>query len=423
MTQQNKNYQKILLLAAFVCGSFFFLLVTYGKAQVVKLSEQEKKELEKKQDQIDDINAKIKAYQQIIDLKNKQGSTLNTQIQSLQAQADKLQLEIDVNEKKIDDLISEIQHLTQRINEKNIFIDRQKRMLAELLRMYYTDYANSSLLPIFLTYDEGLLYFKQESWANETNNKVRELLDSVQTLRDSLMAEQGVLEDKKKEIDTLHIQLSERNESLESAKENKAQLLVKTQAEAKKYDTLVDDLQKQRDEIENEIEELESGKLDSLSLKDMPPFKKGLLAYPLKKFTISQGYGKTSFSKRAYKSGKHNGIDFAASTGTSLYASLGGKVVGVGNNGRYAYGKWVAIDHGNGIITLYGHMNSQSVNKGEKVDTGEKIGTVGNTGYSTGSHVHFSVFSAKSFELVQSRVVKNLWIPIGATVNPNVYLP
>jgi murein DD-endopeptidase MepM/ murein hydrolase activator NlpD len=168
---------------------------------------------------------------------------------------------------------------------------------------------------------------------------------------------------------------------------------------------------------------LEAGKLDDLNLKDMPAFKRGLLAYPLKKYTISQGYGKTKFSKKAYASGKHNGIDFGAPSGTPVYTPLGGKVVGVGNNGRYAYGKWIAIDHGNGMITLYGHLSSQSVSKGEKVDTGEKIGAVGNTGYSTGSHLHFSVFSSKTFELAKSKVVSNLYIPIGATVNPMNYLP
>jgi murein DD-endopeptidase MepM/ murein hydrolase activator NlpD len=143
----------------------------------------------------------------------------------------------------------------------------------------------------------------------------------------------------------------------------------------------------------------------------------------LKKFTISQGYGKTSFSKKAYVSGKHNGIDYAAPTGTALYAAGKGKVIDMGNLGRYAYGKWVAIDHGNGIITLYGHMSSISVSKGSKVDEGDKIGAVGSTGYSTGSHVHFTVFSANSYELVSSKTVKGLLIPIGATVNPNVYLP
>src|SRR3990167_574069 len=423
MTQKNKNLYTSLFLAALFCSGVFF--VAWANAEepsVTEMTAAQKKALENKQDQLDAINAKIKAYNQIINLKQRQGSTLADQIRSLEAQANKLELEINLNKKKIDDLEDDVESLASRITEKEFLIDRQKQMLSELMRIYYDDYSGNNTT-IILSANETLSYLNQEGWTIEVNDKVSDLLDSVKTLRESLIGERVTLEEKKKEADTLHIQLTERDEYLESTKDNKAYLLAKTQAEVDQYDNLVDDLQKQRDEIESEIEELEAGKLDGLNLKDMPSFQKSLLAYPLKKFTVSQGYGKTKFSKSAYKSGKHNGIDFAAPTGTSIYAPLGGKVVGVGNNGRYAYGKWVAIDHGNGLITLYGHMSSQSVSKGEKVDEGEKIGAVGNTGYSTGPHVHFSVFSAKSFELVQSKVVKNLWIPIGATVNPSVYLP
>ncbi|MEK9151084.1 MAG: peptidoglycan DD-metalloendopeptidase family protein [Patescibacteria group bacterium] len=389
-------------------------------AQVTELSKEAKKALDNKQDQLDAINAKIKAYNQIINLKQRQGSTLADQIQSLQAQADKLELEISLNKQKVDDLEGDITSLSSRITEKESLIGRQRQILSELMRSYYDDYSGGAATLIFSS-DETLAYLNQENWTTEVNGKISDLLDSVKTLRESLAGERSALEAKKQEIDALQMQLTERNDYLESTKDNKAYLLSKTQAEVKKYDNLVDDLQRQREEIESEIEELEAGKVGQIS--GMPSFKKGLLAYPLKKFTISQGYGKTSFSKRAYKSGKHNGIDFAAPSGTALYAAGSGKVIGTGNLGRYAYGKWVAIDHGNGMITLYGHMSSISVSRGEKVDQGEKIGAVGSTGYSTGSHVHFTVFSANSYELVQSKTVKGLLIPIGATVNPSVYLP
>ena len=423
MTQKNKNLYTSLFLAALFCSGVFF--VAWANAEepsVTEMTAAQKKALEKKQDQKDALDARIKALLQIIALKNRQGATLNDQIQSLQAQANKLQLEIDFNQQKLEDLGESIIQLSSRIAEKETLMNSQRQILSELMRLYYSDYSDTATTLVFSS-QETLSFFNQENWTTEVSNKISELLDSIKTLRESLVNERTTLEEKKKEADTLQTQLSARNEYLESTKDNKAYLLAKTQAEVDKYDNLVDDLQRQRDEIESEIEELEAGKLDGLNLKDMPSFQKSLLAYPLKKFTVSQGYGKTKFSKSAYKSGKHNGIDFAAPTGTPIYTPLGGKVVSVGNNGRYAYGKWVAIDHGNGLITLYGHMSSQSVSKGKKVDAGEKIGAVGSTGYSTGPHVHFSVFSAKSFELVQSKVVKNLWIPIGATVNPSVYLP
>src|SRR3989344_5034062 len=351
MTQKNKNLYTSLFLAALFCSGVFF--VAWANAEepsVTEMTAAQKKALD----------ARIKALLQIIALKNRQGATLNDQIQSLQAQANKLQLEIDFNQQKLEDLGESIIQLSSRIAEKETLMNSQRQILSELMRLYYSDYSDTATTLVFSS-QETLSFFNQENWTTEVSNKISELLDSIKTLRESLVNERTTLEEKKKEADTLQTQLSARNEYLESTKDNKAYLLAKTQAEVDKYDNLVDDLQRQRDEIESEIEELEAGKLDGLNLKDMPSFQKSLLAYPLKKFTVSQGYGKTKFSKSAYKSGKHNGIDFSAPSGTEIYASLGGKVVGVGNNGRYAYGKWVSIDHGSGIITLYGHVTSLSV--------------------------------------------------------------
>jgi murein DD-endopeptidase MepM/ murein hydrolase activator NlpD len=99
-------------------------------------------------------------------------------------------------------------------------------------------------------------------------------------------------------------------------------------------------------------------------------------------------------------------------------------VVATGNNGRYAYGRWIAVDHGNGIVTMYGHLSSIVKSKGSIVKKGDTIAKSGNTGNSTGPHVHFTVFSAKSFEVVPSKSVLSVKdIPIGATVNPKNYLP
>lgn len=402
----------------FTGGLVFVLIVQSSQAQVTELSTAAQKAIDDKQEELESIDAKIKAYKQIIDLKQRQGATLSEQIEGLQAQVDKLELEINTTKKKIKDLETQIRSLTLRVAEKSILIDRQKKILAELMRVYYSDYSGENT-PTFLTSSESLLYFKTESWAVDISDKVSELLDSVKTLRDKLALEQQQVTDKKNEVDALYKDLDAQSNDLEATKRNKATLLSKTQAEETKYEGLVDDLQKQRDAIENEIEDLEAG----LSTEGLPSASKSLLAYPVKKVTISQNYGKTSFSKRAYASGKHNGIDFSGPYGSSIYAAAEGKVIGTGNLGKYAYGRWIAIDHDNGMITLYGHLSSIGVSKGQKVSKGDQIGKMGSTGYSTGNHLHFTVFSERSYDVVPSKTVKGLSIPIGATVNPMNYLP
>lgn len=94
----------------------------------------------------------------------------------------------------------------------------------------------------------------------------------------------------------------------------------------------------------------------------------------------------------------NNGIDFAAPVGTAIYAAAGGTVLisksDDGWNG--GYGNYVVIKHSNGAQTLYAHMTSVAVSAGESVSQGSQIGTVGNTGKSTGAHLHFEVRGAKN---------------------------
>lgn len=89
----------------------------------------------------------------------------------------------------------------------------------------------------------------------------------------------------------------------------------------------------------------------------------------------------------------HSGIDMAARQGTPIYATGDGTVTVAGRNpeGMSGYGVVVVINHGYGFQTLYAHMNNASVRKGQHVKRGEQIGTVGSSGMSSGSHLHYEV--------------------------------
>ncbi len=108
---------------------------------------------------------------------------------------------------------------------------------------------------------------------------------------------------------------------------------------------------------------------------------------------IDRGYLSSRYGRRpdpfTGRPAMHPGLDFSAPIGTPIYATASGKVLRVGRRGRM--GKMVEIDHGNGITTRYAHMNGFSVDKGQQVQRGQIIGYVGNTGRSTGPHVHYEV--------------------------------
>jgi murein DD-endopeptidase MepM/ murein hydrolase activator NlpD len=85
----------------------------------------------------------------------------------------------------------------------------------------------------------------------------------------------------------------------------------------------------------------------------------------------------------------HSGMDFSANQGTDVYATGDGTVIQAGWEGLY--GNMVVISHGFGYVTKYAHLSSIKVQRGKKVVRGEVIGAVGNTGKSTGPHLHYEV--------------------------------
>ncbi|MFM2424191.1 MAG: hypothetical protein RLZZ70_582 [Candidatus Parcubacteria bacterium] len=93
----------------------------------------------------------------------------------------------------------------------------------------------------------------------------------------------------------------------------------------------------------------------------------------------------------------YNAVDFAGAVGTSIRAAAAGEVIVSKNSGwNGGYGQYIVVRHSNGSQTLYAHLSSNSVGVGAYVDKGEVIGAMGNTGKSTGPHLHFEVRGARN---------------------------
>lgn len=127
-------------------------------------------------------------------------------------------------------------------------------------------------------------------------------------------------------------------------------------------------------------------------------------------FPLPAGWGAVITSSYGYRihpiTGNysfHNGVDLAISQGTPIYASKSGYVTTATYN--YVWGNYVTINHMDGFSTLYAHMTHFTVSSGDYVEQGEIIGYVGSTGYSTGAHLHFTIYYN------------------GSTVNPMDYIP
>lgn len=117
---------------------------------------------------------------------------------------------------------------------------------------------------------------------------------------------------------------------------------------------------------------------------------------PLASYTrISSDFGRRIDPITLKPQTAHNGVDFASKKGTAIYAAYEGKVVAASENSTM--GKYIKIDHGNGLYTYYMHASALYVKKGDIVKQGQTIAAVGSTGRSTGNHLHFAVMQNKTY--------------------------
>ncbi|WP_251016326.1 M23 family metallopeptidase [Streptomyces sp. ISL-99] len=117
---------------------------------------------------------------------------------------------------------------------------------------------------------------------------------------------------------------------------------------------------------------------------------------PVQQYSLSATYGKGG----GMWASKHSGQDFAVPTGTPVDAVHGGTVVKAGPNGAGdgpAYGNAIVVKHDNNTYSQYAHLSKVNVYPGQKVKTGERIGLSGNTGNSSGPHLHFEIRTTPNY--------------------------
>lgn len=110
---------------------------------------------------------------------------------------------------------------------------------------------------------------------------------------------------------------------------------------------------------------------------------------------VSSGYGVRRYYNGVFADDYyHRGVDYAGNRGSAVVAPANAKVVAIGyeRDGFKVHGNWVGLDHGQGVTSIYIHLNSIRVKPGDQVQAGQTIGTVGNTGAATGAHLHWGFF-------------------------------
>lgn len=382
-------------------------------------------EINQKQTQIKELEKQIAEYKAALKSTSSNASTLKSQIQKLENQIKYLAAQVKLTQTKISEASLTIQGLASDIQTQEITINKQKENLAETLRAI-NEYDQVSPFELILKNENFSDFLNQFQYVQNLQNGLQEKITAIKELKANLESQKSEQENQKASLENLKSQLSGQSSVLNGQADEKTDLLTATRNQEKQYQTILSDLEKKRQQIEQEIYLAEAKLRLAIDPNSIPGSGKGIISWPISG-AVTQTFGciENSFAKRSYplcnnnRGGFHNGIDIDLNIGDPVAAALAGTVSGVGNLGKYAYGKWITIRHENGLTTLYAHLSVQSVSVGQQVKTGQVIGYGGSTGYSTGSHLHFTVYATNTFSIEQK------WygpLPLGGALNPLSYL-
>ena len=236
------------------------------------------------------------------------------------------------------------------------------------------------------------------------------MMDKMKAVSEQIAAERAELEQQMAELDATRQELDQQEQDLEAQRAEQDTLLTEMLTAYEEMNA--DYMQNMADEaaLSEDIAKSESAYYAALSKEEAERIaalnrqnnnkgsssnssgatNTGGWLYPLPyqcQVTDSYGYRIHPLTK---KYSWHNGVDFGAAAGTAILAAKSGTVTTAAYSGAWGY--YVVINHGDGYSTLYAHQPSLSVSVGDYVTQGQTIGYVGSTGYSTGPHLHFTIY-------------------------------
>lgn len=424
------NLQKFLILGIFL----FFFSFYYSYSQDVSTLQNQ---INDRNSQIKNLQAEIDAYTNQVASTAEEAKTLKAAITNLESQKKTLLNQITLINLKIQNTQQNISTTINDINQNQDQIEKNKASLAKSLVEMKINEDNNTFLVSLLGSDGKSLSsvldktFRLKELNNSINKKVADINRQINTLNTS----KTIYEQQKTDLSNLSKDLSNQRTLVVQNQQSKNTLLTQTKNKEQNYKKLIEDRKKKVTDLRDEINSFES-KIKYILDRSKLPVGRGL-TWPISRIRITQYFGDTSFSRSgAYNGRGHNGVDFGIPIGTNIFSAADGVVMGTGDTDsscpRASYGKWVLIKHSNGLATLYGHLSIINVSAGQAVKIGESIGLSGNTGYSTGPHLHFTVIAADAVRIFgpteyRSRTCGTFMVipyaPLNAYLNPMDYLP
>ncbi|OGF61160.1 hypothetical protein A2662_03335 [Candidatus Giovannonibacteria bacterium RIFCSPHIGHO2_01_FULL_45_33] len=408
-----------------VLGLFIVLWAGFNTPAFGLTADDLKKQIADKNSEILKLEGEIKQFQGSISETQANAKTLTAAITQLNNQIKSLTAQINLTSKKISKKELEITELQNGIGEAETSMHSRQQaigMILENLKQSEED----TVLETFLKYGTISDFFTELNNINLLNEKMRQNYNELMVIKEDLQMRKSDAEDANAELKTLKGDLTDQKQIETQGKNEKSKLLTQTKNQEASYQKLLKDREAKRIEIYAEIRAIESQLVKLVDFSSLPSFGSGVLLRPIAGGKITQLFGNTEFAQitDVYANGFHNGIDFGTQVGTPVLAADEGVIKATGDSDiacyKGSYGKWILVEHPNKLATLYAHLSLIKVVKGQAVARGAIIASSGNTGYTTGPHLHFTVYDARTVQFKPSRVCGVL--PYGGYLDPMLYI-
>lgn len=386
-----------LALVAIVTNSFVY-------AQTV---DELKVKISSTNDQLQKLKQESSVIEKDLTTLGTQKNTLNTSIKTLDLTRKKLETDIKITQTKVDTTDLKIRQLGSDISYKEGEISVRIAAIKESLHaIYESDW--QSLPQVALSNESFSGLWDDLESLDQFNATVQANIEILKRLKAELESKHVAQKSEKGKLLSLKGDLGDQKKVTEDTKKQKAQLLVKTSNQESKFQKDLKQKKALIAALEKEVRDYESTLKFILDPSSIPPRGTKVFFPPVDSVYITGKFGASSATngsgQRLYASGTHNGTDFRASVGTPVKAMLGGIVMGTGNTDLTcpgaSFGKWVLIDHQNGLASISAHLSLVSVSAGDTVATGQRVGLSGSTGWSTGPHLHISVYARKAVNIL-----------------------
>jgi len=354
------------------------------------------------------LEQEIAQYEQQLKDIGAQTVSLKNTIKSLDATINKNALDIKLAQNNINSTSLEIDELALNIGKNIDLINKDTEAISILVKQI-NGYDSSSIIENLLTYKNLSEFWNEQQNIYLVQNQISEKINETKDTKTTLENNKKLAEKKKNDLLKLKVTLLDKKNVLAITKKEKNKLLADTKNSETTFKKILADKQTLADAFDNELLMFESQLKFTMDLSSIPSVGKGILSWPLDVIKITQRFGITDFSKttNAYSGQGHNGVDFGTSIGTPVKAALSGIIKGTGNTDIVcpgaSFGQWIFIEHNNGLSTLYGHLSLIKVSTGDIVTTGDVIGYSGNTGFSTGPHLHFGVYATQGVKIMSRK--------------------